>query len=470
MAFWDDVISFFTGGSSSSSKSNQSSRPEPGTRSRSGGDSFGQSQRRDSSQSSYTPAVLSGENGVVSRGGGGGGRGGMVSMSMGAPVAIRTRTQTETPTATPTPSPSSKDSSEPKKTEYNIWDDLGAWFTSPADGNIFTTPIAGAAQRKAESQDTWNRVMGEGNLDEDGKVKVPTNDQLRELGRDDDTVNVDGDLIPLNNSPDYNQTLRKRAEAADTAAANAAFLKDSSVSGVRELTPEEWDRLTPEQQQSVTANYALYQAAQRDRELSDKEMGDEAYANSVASLFGEDRGSERYAPNTVRVLEELGISNERLDLDHFLDGRAFIQYGDLFGGTQNEDRQSLIQSYGDAEAFDSQSIQKSLEAGATLLDAVRNSAATSQTSRYAELAGAASGITDTTELDTVFGNLASRSVLEQAKADQSINDQLTAQIEEVNQKYGPEVVAAYFRQAAERVTDTVNFMGGDEFINQWIGE
>ena len=433
MAFWDDVISFFSGGSSSSSKPSQSSRPETDTRSRSGGGSFGQAQSRDTPRSSYTPAVLSGGGG----GGGGGGRGGMVAMS--APVSIRT----ETPAPTPTPSPS----------------------PSPSPGPEPTPPAPKPANAPKEPN-IWEKMFG--TL---GEAQVTKAEGQQALAND-----VGAWLFEEVHSPEeFFQPVigsQERVEAKQAAEEEAArpLNLGGSVSGVRELTPEEWGQLSTDQQQAVISNYALYQAAQADSKISDKEFGDDAYSNSVNLLFGEDRGSEKYAPNTVRVLEELGVSNDKLDLDHLLGGQAYIRYGDLFGGAQNEDRQSLVQSYGDAAAFDSQSIQKSLEAGAAILDAVRNSAATSYTSQYAQLAGAASGITDTTELDTVFGNLASRSVMEQAKADQSINDQLTAQIEEVNQKYGPEAVAAYFRQAAGRVTDTVNFMGGDEFINQWIGE
>jgi len=113
------------------------------------------------------------------------------------------------------------------------------------------------------------------------------------------------------------------------------------------LTPKEWAKLTPLQQAAVQANYDLANAVARDfklqshqhsngtGELNEKTRRENAgklddYQERFTALFGDEgtgfKGLE-FAPNTVAMLDKLGIEKNELagrTLDDFASGDALI--------------------------------------------------------------------------------------------------------------------------------------------------
>jgi hypothetical protein len=372
----------------------------------------------------------------------------------------------------------------PKEDKYNFWDDLGAWFTEPVNDNIFKTPIGGAAQRREDEADKWNQVMGEGNLTEDGRPKVPTNEQLKQLGRT-DQVSIDGDLIPLNGSPDWNTTLRQQGKESDKKIEQADFnsqLRRPGVLGtlgqpkVRQLTQQEWDAMTPDQQQGVLATYALFKAGIDDRALGDDEVPTDEYKTSVDEIFGKNLGSDEYMPNTVQVLKDLGYQNEKLDLDSIRNGSAFASYNDIMGTGNidpNAGRMEVFQSLVDSSSFDMQSIQKSLEGGARLLDALRNTQQSLGDSfvRYSGLLGPGANLTeeDQSYLTDLVTGMGSRSVWERLHSEKDLNERMASDLAIAKEKYGDDVVANFFTNTVRSWDNHTDFMNLDEFNTNWMG-
>lgn len=100
------------------------------------------------------------------------------------------------------------------------------------------------------------------------------------------------------------------------------------------LTPEEYAALTPRQRALVDFNTALIAAVKADRELTGG-TPDAAYEKSVKDMFGADGGSSTYAPNTVLLLEEMGIEQVGTgDLDNFLQLKAGATLDEIRGMTE----------------------------------------------------------------------------------------------------------------------------------------
>ena len=121
-------------------------------------------------------------------------------------------------------------------------------------------------------------------------------------------------------------------EAADAREGWATGLGASAPNqrGVKELTWDEYDALSPRQRAAVDANTMLVNAVKADLAGAGTGSGDAAYQESVKGLFGEAGGSDRYAPETVNVLSQLGIKDTtRGDLDLYLDQIALLNEDDL---------------------------------------------------------------------------------------------------------------------------------------------
>lgn len=103
---------------------------------------------------------------------------------------------------------------------------------------------------------------------------------------------------------------------------------DGAPVRTRELTWDEYNALSPQQRAAVDANTAIADAA-----LLDKDAGTEraeGYDEAVNSLFGTSGGSDRYAPATLAVLEQLGLKDLRgNDLDNFLNLDSLVTMDDL---------------------------------------------------------------------------------------------------------------------------------------------
>jgi len=373
--------------------------------------------------------------------------------------------------------PTQPEEKKPEKKEYNFWDDLGAWFTSPAEGSIFTTPIAGAAQKKEDEQNLWNSVMGEGNLTPEGGIKIPTNEQLKQLGREDEVINVDGDLRPVTNSPFENVANREAAAAADAINAREGFTDSlynfEGPRQVRELTPEEWAGLSPEQQKGVIATYALYEASLADRTAEGK--ADEDYNQAVLDIFGEGGGSDTYMPNTIKVLQDLGYNTETGDLDNFRTTNAIADYRDILGsgGLKGEgQRLEVFNDLAASPAFNDESVQVSLEAGASLLDSLRNSGSFAPS--VFEFGGLSTPVTelgaeDQDYLMTMLKGLASRDIWARLSEEQNLNDEVTADLQAARDKYGDDVISTFFLNNISGFTNNTDFMTPEEFRTNWIG-
>lgn len=98
----------------------------------------------------------------------------------------------------------------------------------------------------------------------------------------------------------------------------------------RKLSWDEYNALNPRQRAAVDANTALYEAVAADRAAATNGMkGDAAYQKRVTDLFGANGGSDTYAPNTVALLEKLGLGNKLGDLDRVLDLNSLVNENDL---------------------------------------------------------------------------------------------------------------------------------------------
>lgn len=100
------------------------------------------------------------------------------------------------------------------------------------------------------------------------------------------------------------------------------------------MTPEQYAALGPRQKQAVDFNTALVAAVRRDRknqgfyEHSSQEQRDRI-DQLEKDMFGEDRGSDMLAPETLGVLKQIGFSDPNADLDDFLSLKAGIHARDL---------------------------------------------------------------------------------------------------------------------------------------------
>lgn len=471
MAFWDDLIQFISGRGTPTEKT-KSSAPAPKVQART------VSPGRVQSAPVKTPSI---------QGGGGGGGGGIRSMSVGAPSFAASqpeenpwdnfiRSTPQKPEEAPGIQPVKKD----EKPEYNFWDDLGAYLTTPVDGNVFTSPgIAGAANRKAQADAKWEEVMGTPDrLSAGGSPLIPTNEQLTQLGRDDNVINVDGDLRPVTNSPFENVANQRAAAEADTINGREAFessLGNLGQRGVRQLTDEEWAGLDPEEQEGIIANYALYEAALADQGAEGQ--ADDAYNDSVLSIFGEGGGSNTYMPNTIKVLEELGYDGTTGDLDNFRTFNAIADYRDILGDSTplagQEGRRQVFDSLAASTAFDDEGIQASLQAGASLLDSLRNSGSFAPTVYQFSGVGndpvSSLAAEDQDYLMTMLKGLASRDIWNRLGSEQNLNDEVTADLQAARDKYGDDVVSTFFANNITNFTNNTDFMTPEEFKTNWIG-
>ena len=113
---------------------------------------------------------------------------------------------------------------------------------------------------------------------------------------------------------------------------------DDDTFYTKELSQEAYAALAPRQRAAIDANTALAQAIMADKAEYDANAklatSDKDYVSGVKALFGEERGSENYAPRTLAVLQSLqntGTANVvgKSDLDDYLTGRRLLREDDL---------------------------------------------------------------------------------------------------------------------------------------------
>lgn len=106
-----------------------------------------------------------------------------------------------------------------------------------------------------------------------------------------------------------------------------ARVPESSLLAEHQMTQEEFDALTDQQRSAVTFNGLLVDAIEADRDLSRPTDGNAEYDAAMRKVFGET--SDEYAPNTVALLNSLGIENSQQSLDDYLNLRAAVFDTDL---------------------------------------------------------------------------------------------------------------------------------------------
>ncbi|WNM73252.1 hypothetical protein SEA_DUMPQUIST_41 [Microbacterium phage DumpQuist] len=245
----------------------------------------------------------------------------------------------------------------------------------------------------------------------------------------------------------------------------------------RHLSQEEWDALDVKTQQAITANYALYQATQADKALTPGER-EEGYDDMVGSIFGTDGGSDTYAPNTVRVLTELGYTNVQNDLDNFLNGGAILSESDLLEGKANDARAQLLQDFQGASAWQNSNLVPMLEQGTSLIDSLRQGDALSaDTLRLAGIQPLALYDIDPERMDALNGlmqGMASRDLWAAFESDPEASSSFKADFDSITNGLDPALVSRYFRESYPQYFqnaafgDSNAYMTPDEFYATWL--
>lgn len=129
------------------------------------------------------------------------------------------------------------------------------------------------------------------------------------------------------------------AGTTDTVNLKASDVKDLT----RAMTTKEYNSLTVRQRAAVDYNTMIADAVTKDLKNQDEYADlvgtkkEERYDKTVKDLFGEDRGSDIFAPETVAVLKQLAynptldkvVGDKLADLDEYLGLRATVTDADL---------------------------------------------------------------------------------------------------------------------------------------------
>ena len=258
----------------------------------------------------------------------------------------------------------------------------------------------------------------------------------------------------------------------------AATISGGQDLGVRELTPEEWDKLDLATQQAITANYALYEATQADRALEPGERV-EGYDDTVSAIFGTEGGSDTYAPNTIRVLAELGYANPDNDLDYFLNGGAILTEDELLNkGLRNEGRMGILEELQNSSTWDNSNLVPMLEEGTSLIESLRQGDALSaDTLRLAGIQPLAMYDIDPERMDALNGlmqGMASRDVWNAFSQDAEVSNSFKKDFDSITNGLDPALVSQYFRESYPQYFenaaygDSNSYMTPDEFFNTWL--
>jgi len=284
---------------------------------------------------------------------------------------------------------------------------------------------------------------------------------------------------------------RKQKETVETIKTDQAMEEGTSAFqkvGEREvyrLSNEEWAQLDPEQQQGIIANYALYEASLRDKEQAisfTDDTVDKDYEKQVEAIFGEKGGSKYYAPETVRVLNELGYTDvDNNDLDNFLNGSAIMSYEDILGQTpegEGTGRKSTFAKLQQSAAFDAPEIGDLLSKGTDLLSAVNSSGQFSNATL--DLLGwsnteneSVAGQIDPQQqeaLRTLLGDATNKDYWNQMQNDPEAANEIQAEWDSATAGLDQNTVAKFMLELydANDLTGVEGYMTRDEFIQNWL--
>lgn len=141
------------------------------------------------------------------------------------------------------------------------------------------------------------------------------------------------------------------------------------------MTWEAYDALTPDQRAAVDFNTLLIEA--REKDLAPKEPMTASewieYGNDVRSMFGEQGGSRRSAPNTVALLKSIDFKAVGQDLDEFLSMERGISVDELANFSFSADDVAQLSAFDAADISDlgTTTVTGVTETGAKLPPAVR---------------------------------------------------------------------------------------------------
>lgn len=482
MAFWDDVVRNLFGGGQSSTKSKPKSgavgrglqRASRELRPSTTEAPAPQARARQQSPTTFT-SVLSG---------GGGGGGGMRSFSRGNQAPTK-QPEPEVPEMTPWDKfvfGQNEQGRQNFRDNYiktgqgapDVFGEIGNFFK---DATTDRTPNGDKglesiheAQKPVDEDASFLDQIGQGQVNQGVEATKDGEDILAWLM---EPVNSPGEFFqPVQGTADRVQAAQDIVDAR-TDLANA--FGDRGEVTVRELTTDEWNALTPDQQQGVLSSWALYQASLEDQALAETAPErEEGYDEAVNAIFSEQGGSDTYAPNTVRVLGELGYQNQSADLDNFIDQSALPTYEDILGQSLDNGssaRKDVYSALAGSTAFDNETITSALDRGQNLLDAIRVSGAVSDD--FKMFSGVQSDYGDLTEedfgnLNTLLNNLSNREVFARISSDPELNQRLTDSINEANELYGSDIVSRYFMDSVKTFDNLTDYMSPEEFSQNWL--
>jgi len=260
------------------------------------------------------------------------------------------------------------------------------------------------------------------------------------------------DIAPERNEGNFQLASERQNEARNSFASQ---LQGGASFETKQMSWDDYNALTPQKRAVIDANTALVRAIDADKQLREAEpeaRGDDSYNDAVAGLFGEDGGSNLYSPNTVGLLQQLGIANKgRNDLDNFLNLRSLVTEGDLTqlsddaiaqGGSLRDEgvtaREGQDQFAGNARLQNAarwssgldKRLGQVLASGTALLASTKSSGLA---------AGAAAP-----DLDAVFDFLASREIFDTGTEDEIAN--AFSSLKQMHPGLEDDAISSYFEQ------------------------
>lgn len=259
--------------------------------------------------------------------------------------------------------------------------------------------------------------------------------------------------------------VKQQEEDKKAAAQKSQYFGDEGQYAPQEMSVEAYLNLPPRERAAVDANTALVSAAKDDIAEWSKQQGsitDQNYLSQVNEKFGDDGGSDTYAPRTMAVLNDLGLDLNGKDLDQYLNYSALVTADDLKGlapGTKpSEDpRQQNAVAFADAAT---KRLSETLASGQTLLDSIR-STSDQGAQLFGKPATAAPLGTTNSALDADLQQAFDIFSQKQSQADLT-PETVGGVYAELEKKYGvtPNEVAQYFDTRLQS-NEYLNASGGD---------
>lgn len=158
-------------------------------------------------------------------------------------------------------------------------------------------------------------------------------------GREAGTLNPDQDKAAQAKDAEDQRAEREKLLGISTGALTTTpdLLKEQ----LKQLTPDEYAKLSTRQRAAVDFNTLLSTAVKKDLNRQDRYANVDpqqkaTYEESVKNMFGADHGSDLYAPETMAVLRQLKIDDPTDDLDDYLGMKVAITEDDLKNVTEKQ--------------------------------------------------------------------------------------------------------------------------------------